>query len=359
MPRALCAKRLLLIAAILATSVAHARAQSSAVQTSHDETPDQTIVLPLQLVAGEPATLAVLSPEGRVAVGVKLVLSNGEVVTTDASGRAHFLPPDAGILIARIPGTEARAAADVAPQTNAEKLEIAKMPAMVALKDRFTIGGNDFYGDADRNRVELGGKPAFVLAASPRELVLLASPETAPGKAQLDVRAGGGEAPAEITLVDVLPDTIQGGVRMGKKEKLVLRVRGTTRAVELDMRNLSPKIVQFKHGDRQRVRTLGGADNFATIEVKGQRAGKFSCAVTLEAQPGTANVQAAEDFLEAAKKLAAGDEKRGIENILKKLARKNADIRRARKEFAKLHAASSAGDLQALIRTAREALNGQ
>jgi hypothetical protein len=358
MPRVLCAKRLLLIAAILATSVAHARAQSSAVQTSPGETPDQAIVLPLQLVAGEPATLAVLSPDGRVAAGVKLVLSNGEVVTTDASGRAHFLPPDAGILIARIPGTETRAAADVVPQTNAGKLEIARVPAMAALKDRFPIDGNGFYGDADRNRVEVGGKSAFVLAASPKELVILASPETAPGKAQFDVKAGGGEAPVEITLVDVLADTIQGGVRKGKKEKLVLRVRGTAQPVELDARNLSPKIVQFKHGDRQRVRTQGGADNFATIEVKGQHAGEFSYTVTLEPQPGAANVQAAQDFLEAAKELAAGDEKRGIENILKKLTRKHADIRGARKEFAKLHAANPAGDLQALVRATGKALNG-
>ncbi|HVB36259.1 MAG TPA: hypothetical protein VND42_03380, partial [Candidatus Acidoferrales bacterium] len=182
MTRGLCAA-LLLIAAlpIVAAPGAQAPMQSS---------PEQ-IVLPPELMAAEPATLAVLSLDGRVEAGVKLVLSNGEVVTTDESGRAHFLgPPDAGILIARIPGTELRAAADVLHRAGAEKLEIATVPAMVALKDRFTIIGDGFQGDADRNQVELDGQPAFVLAASPIELVILASSKTAPGSVRLAVKTG-------------------------------------------------------------------------------------------------------------------------------------------------------------------------
>ena len=177
------------------------------VQVSVPKTSSQSIVLPLELVSGRPATLAVLSADGRIVAGVKLVLSNGEVVTTDESGRAHFLgPPDAGVLIARILGTEMRAAADVVHPT-AEKLEIPTAPAMVARRERFTIAGNGFQGDADRNQVELDGNSAFVLAASPTELVILASSKTVPGSVRLAVKAGESEVSAQTALVDVSPMT--------------------------------------------------------------------------------------------------------------------------------------------------------
>src|SRR5579863_1442040 len=235
MTRGLCAAWLLLVVAL---PIAMATVAQAPVQALPER-----IVLPLELIAGEPATLAVLSPDGRVAEGVKVVLSNGEVVSTDESGRAHFLaPPDAGILIARIPGTEIRAAADVTQQTGAEKLEIARAPAIVARKDRFAVDGDGFSGDADRNRVELDGKSAFVLAASPKELVIVPPLKAALGSAPFAVKVGTSEAVGEITIVDVSPDTIRDGVRPGKKGKLVLNVSGTTQAVELDVLNMSPGI---------------------------------------------------------------------------------------------------------------------
>ena len=329
-------------------------------QVSAPKTSPQSIVLPLELVSGPPATLAVLSPDGRIVAGVKLVLSNGEVVTTDESGRAHFLvPPDTGILIARILGTEMRAAARALHRPTTEELEIALAPATIALKEAFAVTGSGFQGDADRNQVELDGKSAFVLAASPTELVILASAKTVPGSVRLAVKAGESEVSAQTALVDVSPDTKGDGVRPGKKGKLVLRITGTTQSVGLDVQNLSPDIVVFRHGDREHVRTRGGTDNSATVEVKGLRAGDFSYAATLEPEAESEDVQATRDFLQAADKLANGDEKRHIENILKKLRSEHIDIRAARKEFAKITAANSSSDLQALIRAAGEALNGQ
>ena len=352
MTRGLCAASLLLIAGL---RIAPTQVPKSSMRSSLDQ-----IVLPLEIAAGKPATLAVLLPDGRVAAEVKLMLSNGELVNTDESGRAHFLgPPDAGILIARIPGTEICAAADVVRQTGAEKLEIARVPAIVALKDRFTIDGNGFYGDADRNRVELNGKPALVLAASPLELVILASSKTAPGSTPLTVKTGVSHVSTEITIVNLLRDTIRRSLRPGKIGQLVLHVSGTTQPVKLDVQNVNPEIVGFQHGNREHVRTRGGTDNSATIEVNGRRAGQFSYVVTLEPQPGSANVDAARHFLQAAEKLAAGGGNRRIETVLKKLRRRSPDIRGARKEFAKIRDGNARGDLQALIHAAGEALNGQ
>jgi len=355
MSHAIWAKLLVLWLAAATAMTGVARAQVSESKTSPD-----SIVLPLELVSGQTATLAVLSADGRIAAGVKLVLSNGEVVTTDESGRAHFLgPPDAGILIARILGTQMRAAADVLHRPTAEKVEIATAPAMVALEERFTIAGIGFHGDADRNQVELGGESAFVLAASPIELVILASAKTALGSEQLTVKTGESEVSAQTALVDVVVYPPDDGVRPGKKAELVLHVSGTTQSVGLDVRNMNPEIVAFRHGQLAHVRTRGGVDNSATIEVKGLRAGDFSYAATLEPEAESMNVQAARDFLQAADELANGDEKRHIGNILAKVRSGHVDIRGARKEFAKITVANSSGDLQALIRATGEALNGQ
>lgn len=355
MSRALRGKLFVLWLAAATVMTGAVRAQVSASKTS-----PQSIVLPLELVSGQPATLAVLSADGRIAAGVKLVLSNGEVVTTDESGRAHFLgPPDTGVLIVRIPGTEICAAADVLPRSSAEKLRIAAVPAMIALPDRFTIAGEGFHGDADRNQVELDGKRAFVLAASPTELVVLASSKTAPGSVRLAVKTGASEVPAQTTLVDVVVYPPDHGVRPGKKGEFVLRVRGTTQSVELEVQNMTPEIVEFRHGEREHVRTTGGTDNSATVEVKGRRAGDFSYAVALRPKPNAADAEAVRDLLQAADKLANGDEKRHVDRILTKLRSGHTDLRGARKEFAKITAGNSSSDLQALIRAAGQALNGQ
>ncbi|HEV2221882.1 MAG TPA: hypothetical protein VGR84_02670 [Candidatus Acidoferrales bacterium] len=352
MIRGLCAAWLVVIGAlpIVVTPITQTPPQA----------PPEQIVLPLELTSRWPATLAVLSADGRIVAGVKVILSNGEVVTTDESGRAHFLvPPDAGVLIARILGTEMAAAADVVHRPNAEKLEIATVPAMAALKDRFAVSGSGFSGDADRNRVELDGKSAFVLAASPGELVILASSKTAPGNVQLAVKSGASEVSAQITFVDVVLYPPYDGVRPGKKAKLVLHVSGAAQPVELDVRNMSPEIVGFKHGVSEHLRTRGGADNSATLEVKGLRAGDFSYAVTFESKPDPPNAEEARHFLQAADRLANGDAKRHIDKILTKLRSGHADIRGARKEFAKISTANPPSDLQALIRAAGEVLNGQ
>ncbi|MGH9830655.1 MAG: hypothetical protein ACREDR_46205, partial [Blastocatellia bacterium] len=210
------------------------------------------------------------------------------------------------------------------------------MPAVAASKDRFAITGNGFQGDADRNRIDLGGNSAFVLAASPRELVILASPQTAAGTVELAVTIGAEQVSTQITLVDIFPDAIRNGVSPGKSGKFVLHVRGTIHPLDLDVQNMSPEIVRFKHGDHGYLRTRGGADNSARIEVKGERTGEFSYAVRLRPQPGIANVDVARDILQATEKLAKSEEKRRIEKILAKLRPRNVDIRGARKEFARI-----------------------
>ena len=52
-----------------------------------------SIVLPQKLVAGQPATLAVLGTDGRLAEGITVDLGEDQRVKTDASGRVTFTVP--------------------------------------------------------------------------------------------------------------------------------------------------------------------------------------------------------------------------------------------------------------------------
>jgi hypothetical protein len=86
--------------AALAAAFPAARASRRAV----GEETGATIILPQKLVAGQPATLAVLTAEGKLAPGVPVEFSGGQRVTTDDSGRASFAAPDeAGVLLVQVP----------------------------------------------------------------------------------------------------------------------------------------------------------------------------------------------------------------------------------------------------------------
>ena len=51
------------------------------------------LLLPRRIVSGERATLAVLDVNGRLTPGVTVSFSNGDKLTTNATGRALFVAP--------------------------------------------------------------------------------------------------------------------------------------------------------------------------------------------------------------------------------------------------------------------------
>lgn len=320
------------------------------------------IILPLELIASEPATLAVLMANGRVAPGVNVVLSSGEVVTTDESGRAHFLaPPDRGVMFARIPGTAVREAADVLPEGSAGgSAQPARIPRLVSLANCFAIDGEGFQGDADRNRIEVSGKPILVLASSPVQLVVMPPAHALPGEADLTLVEGTKETATQVTFVDVIRSNASDGqIHRGKKASVILRALGTTEPLELDVRNLSPQVVQFQHGNEVRLQTAGGSDNSAVIQWKGKSAGTFSFAVTLESTSTGANAPVARDFLEAARKIVAPDPARGVESILEQLRANHVDGEKVRDDLQQISTQNGSEDFRALMRAARRAISGE
>src|SRR5579863_3536436 len=72
------------------------------------------IVLPPKVLAGAPATLAVLDSQGRLLPDIAVELSGGQKVKTDVTGRAMFKAPDRpGVLLAKATGQEITASSIV------------------------------------------------------------------------------------------------------------------------------------------------------------------------------------------------------------------------------------------------------
>jgi hypothetical protein len=320
------------------------------------------IILPLTLIAGQPATFAVLTANGNVASGTRVVLSNGEVVSTDDSGRAHFLvPSDVGVMFARIPGTEVSEASDVLPQASSGVgLQVTKVPKIVALGNQFAINGHGFQGDADRNRITMDGKAIFVLASSPVQLIVTPAANVPPGQASLTITEGLAETVTDVTLVDVTSlNSSSAQIHRGKKTETILLVRGTEEPLDLKIRSLSPEIVQLAQSHDAYVRTTGGSDNSAVVQLKGESAGSFSFAISLENSAVKVNVPLARDFLSAAQKGAEPDVANRIENILRRLPGKNIEVRKTRNDLQRLLTEGRPGDFRALIHGALRALNDE
>src|SRR6267143_2123583 len=89
------------------------------------------LLLPRQIVSGERATLAVLDVNGRLTPGVTVNFSNGDRLTTDATGRALFVAPlNPGVIFGSIAGrTERVATAILSPgEAAAAEIQVSSVP---------------------------------------------------------------------------------------------------------------------------------------------------------------------------------------------------------------------------------------
>src|SRR5262250_3397980 len=134
------------------------------------------LLLPRYIVSGERATLAVLDVNGRLTPDVVVKFSNGDRVTTDATGRALFVAPlNPGVISAGLSGRPGRVYATIMSATEAASpsVDVSNAPRIASLTDRFELSGHGFCGDADANHVTIAGLPALVLASSPMSLLVL------------------------------------------------------------------------------------------------------------------------------------------------------------------------------------------
>jgi hypothetical protein len=346
----------LVSAAILCLTPSHA-------QTNSRGAPK--IILPPRLAAGQAATLAVLSAEGKLQPNVGVSFPDGTQVTTDATGRAVFTAPSAeGVLLAQLAetsGAESAVALVVPPlppgnlQTEAR---ITSFPPWVALRRQFAVYGAGFRGDADGNLARIAGKQALVLAASPVSLVLLPNPQAEPGSATLVIQPGTGQVSATLILLDIALEPPLSVLPPGKRESIDIRVLGTDAPREVELRNLAPDVLKLRGDNFQRLKTSGGANNAAPLEVQGRRQGDFSLDVRLISAVYPADIEAAATFLTAAASHADGPTKQLIADWtaepLTSASRRDAVSKQIEKELPR----TKNTDIAALLRAALTALGG-
>ncbi len=246
------------------------------------------LLLPRTIVSGERATLAVLDVNGRLTPGATVIFSNGDRLTTDATGRALFVAPlIPGVIFGSISGREGRVPVTIlSPQEGAaadsSTIEVGSAPKIASLTDRFEIAGRGFCGGADANQVTISGEPAFVLASSPTSLLVLPPADLQPGRASVDIAcAKRNGPPLEVVFVALDLEADSSPLAPGVHRSLTVRVRGTTTKVGLEARNLAPDIAELTGGNPLRASSSGGAENLAHFEVVGRKRGSFLISIRL------------------------------------------------------------------------------
>jgi hypothetical protein len=337
---------------------------------SHASPPPRQIILPPRVVAGAQATLAVLDSQGRLLPNIVVELSGGQKVTTDVTGRALFEAADQpGKMIAKISGrgisesTTVLASEDSGPHAVSEGLRrggnIISYPHVVALHDRFSLEGSGFRGAADSNHVYLNGDPCLVLASSPVSLVALPGPRVPVGDINLRVTVAGidaGQFPVSAVLLEFSGPA--DAATAGSTGKLVVRAHGTTEPLLLEVHNGSPGVIQLSKGNVQRLKTSGGDQNIAPVEVKFLKGGNYSVSARLISAPANLpDLELARKCLTEARKIASGDWSTRIDQVLLKIDQGPRDLPQIRAELRSMLDDKPAASLASLLNSAWRELN--
>ncbi len=311
-----------------------------------------SIVLPPKLIAGRPATLAVLGVDGRLAEGIAVTIGDSLHLKTDKTGRATFTTPvGPSVLIASGSGNSAAALvdADLPPSAN-RKLSV---PPAVSVQDQFSICGADLVDPADANPVDINGERAFILAASPECIAVQANPRALPGPAKITIENSKGSWAAATTLVSLHFDPPIPALVPEKRSKLALHVQGSSEPLRVQVENRTPGVLRFVHGDTQSLTTSGGAENSGEIAVEAIRAGDFSFRARVLPVP---DPQSARRFLLAAGALAPKDSKSRISGYARDLEKHPDDVAKIRRDLQAMASTTIPGDFKTLIESARAAL---
>jgi hypothetical protein len=245
------------------------------------------LLLPHRIVSGERATLAVLDVNGRLTPGVGVKFSNGDRLTTDATGRALFVAPlNPGVISAAILGRPGRVYSTILSPTEAtspsSSLQVSLAPRIASLSDRFEVSGAGFCGDADANQVTISGQSALVLAASPTSLEILPPSDLEPGPASVEISCAKRSAPAfSVKFVTLTLEADSSALAPGDHRTLTVRVQGTSTKIPLEAHNLAPDIADLNGGNPARVASSGGADNVARFQLVGRQKGSFVVSIRL------------------------------------------------------------------------------
>jgi hypothetical protein len=243
----------------------------------------RTLLLPKRIVTGERATLAVLDGSGRLTPGVIVELSSGGQVVTDATGRASFgAPANPGVIYATIGKRQERVYTTILThqEAPATPTRVSLVPRISSLADRFELSGSGFCGQADENRVQVGGKAGLVLASSPAYLIVLPPEDLAPGTSPVEISCGQqSSGPFSVSFVELSVEANSSPLAPGEHRALTVRIHGSDSKVPLQARNLAPAVASLAGGNGGQIASTGGADNIARFDLIGKARGSFAVAI--------------------------------------------------------------------------------
>ena len=243
------------------------------------------LLLPPRVVSGDRATLAVLDVNGRLTPGVKVQFTDGDQLTTDATGRALFVAPlTVGPLYASIVGRPGRVVSRViAPADSASQgITVLAAPRYASLTDRFEINGTGFCGDADRNTVTVATQKALTLASSPKALVVLAPQHLDVGPAEISITCGRETSrPFNVTFVSLGLEADPSALAPGQQRPLRVRIQGTSARLTVEARNLAPDVAELTGGTPVKAVSTGGANNLAEFQLTGKARGNMLISMRL------------------------------------------------------------------------------
>ena len=310
------------------------------------------IVLSPRLMAGHPATLAVLGLDGKLAPYVPVDLGNGDMVTTDRTGRAQFDVPATGdYLMAKSSGASAAALVD--PAVGGSEPSAATLPPIVSIHDRFWICAASLRGDADSNEVKINGQPALVVASSPICLVALPPPGAKPGPAVISIEAPAVKLSVSTVLVSLDFEPPDPALKPNEAGSLMVRAQGSEEKLRIVVQNESPGVLKFERGDVQDLVTSGGPGNSATIRVRAITSGEF--ALTSQILPTIDSVSAPR-YLRAAATLAPHDWQQRILKLANRIAHHPRDAEKVRSEIERIAPGPDQPDFRTLLDAACAAL---
>jgi hypothetical protein len=245
----------------------------------------RTLVLPRTIISGDRATLAVLDANGRLTSGAVVTFSNGDRLTTDATGRALFVAPlNPGVIQGSIAGRAGRTPVTILSpsETTASAIRVDSIPQIASITDRFEITGQGFCGDADANQITISGGPAFVLASSRTSLVVLPPADLQPGRASVDISCAKRYGPPlEVVFVALSLEADSSPLTPGVHRQLTVHVSGTRDKVTLEARNLAPDIAELTGGNPLQSSSSGGWENLAHFEIVGRKRGSFQISIRM------------------------------------------------------------------------------
>jgi hypothetical protein len=242
------------------------------------------LLVPRKMISGDRTTLAVLDMNGRLTPGVTIAFSNGDHVTTNATGRGLFVAPlTPGVLYATIQGRPGRVQTLViAAPENASTPSVLRAPHFASLSDRFELQGHGFCGDADKNTVQVNGEAALVMASSSESITILPPEDLQPGPADVTVACNKGPASAaRLIFLSLSLQADTSPMQPGQKRTLSVRIDGTRDKVALEARNLAPEIAELAGGNPAKAISSGGAENVASFPLTGKQRGNILVSIRL------------------------------------------------------------------------------